>query len=186
MRLAALLHDVGKPAVFTVDESGTGHFYGHAKESAAIADAVLTRLRASNALKEQVVFLIEHHMDTITADKASLRRKLSRYGSENLKKLVQLQMADQGGKKRSAQQNAAFEKILTALDKLEAEEGRLQLRDLAINGHDLMEIGFTAGPELGRCQQKLLELVLSAEVENEKNALLERAKQILTGGEQDA
>ena len=72
------------------------------------------------------------------------------------------------------------------IEKLEAEEGRLQLRDLAINGHDLMEIGFTAGPELGRCQQKLLELVLSGEVANEKNALLERAKQILTGGEQDA
>ena len=186
LRWAALLHDVGKPQTFTQDASGKGHFYGHAKESAAIADAVLTRLRASNALKEQVVFLIEHHMDTITADKASLRRKLSRYGSENLKKLVQLQMADQGGKKRSAQQNAAFEKILTALDKLEAEEGRLQLRDLAINGHDLMEIGFTAGPELGRCQQKLLELVLSGEVANQKDALLERAKQILTGGEQDA
>ncbi len=188
LRWAALLHDTAKPQTFTQDASGKGHFYGHAKESAQIANAVMTRLRASNALKEQVVFLVEHHMDTITADKASLRRKLSRYGMENLKKLVNLQLADQGGKRKFARMDPNFEKIFATLDKLEKEEGRLQLRDLAVNGHDLMALGFAAGPELGQCQRELLELVLAGELANEKETLLERAREILneTGGRQDA
>ena len=63
LRLAALLHDIGKPAVFTLDEGGVGHFYGHAAVSAEISDSVLLRLKASNALREEVVWLVKHHMD---------------------------------------------------------------------------------------------------------------------------
>lgn len=179
LRWAALLHDAAKPQTFTRDESGKGHFYGHAKESAQLAETVLTRLRAPNALKEQVVFLIAHHMDTLTADKASLRRKLSRYGSEDLKKLIELQQADKGGKGKRSRDQVDGEKLLLMVEKLEKEEGRFQLRDLAVNGHDLMEIGFPAGPQLGQCQKKLMEQVLAEQLPNEKEALLQAAKQML-------
>ena len=179
LRWAALLHDVAKPHTFTQDEDGKGHFYGHAKESAAIANDILTRLKASNALQEQVVFLIEHHMDTLTPEKAALRKKLSRYGGDNIRKLVALQQADRAGKRKITSNSTQSEKLLLALDKLEKEEGRLQLRDLAVNGHDMMEIGFEPGPALGKCQKKLLEMVLSGEIANEKSALLAAAKQML-------
>lgn len=180
VRWAALLHDVGKPSVFTQDETGKGHFYGHAAESVQIAEKVMRRMKLSNALREQALFLIEHHMDNITPEKAALRKKISKYGSENLLKLIALQEADQAGKgkvKPFSQNN--FEKIRLVLEKLQNEEGRLQLRDLAVNGHDLMKLGYPAGPELGDCQKTLLELVLSGALPNEKEALLQKAKELL-------
>lgn len=180
VRWAALLHDAGKPSVFTQDEGGKGHFYGHAQESAQIAETVLRRLKVSNALREQVIFLISHHMDTITPEKAALRKKLSKYGAENLEKLLALQEADQAGKGKSKPfAGNTFEKIRTTLEKLEKEGGSLQMRDLAVNGHDLMEIGYPAGPELGNCQKALFELVLSGEIPNEKAILLQKAKELL-------
>lgn len=180
LRWAALLHDVGKPVVFTQDEEGKGHFYGHAQESARMADEVLYRLKAPAALREQVVFLIEHHMDNLSADKGSLRRKLSKYGGKNLRKLIQLQLADQKGKGTPIHGfNRTCKKMLQLVEQLEKEEGRLQIRDLAVNGNDLMELGFEAGPRLGQCQKELLEKVLSGEVPNEKDALLQKAREIL-------
>ena len=178
IRWAALLHDVGKPKVFTQDESGKGHFYGHAKESAQIADGILQRLRASNAIKDRVLFLIEHHMDTLSPEKSALRRKLSKYGAENLRGLIDLQEADFGGKGRPAF-GSPYDKIRRILDQLDKEEGRLQIRDLAVNGHDLMALGFEAGPQIGKCQKQLLEMVLNGEVPNEKEPLLEKAQQLL-------
>ena len=180
VRWAALLHDVGKPSVFTQDEGGKGHFYGHAQESAQIAESVLRRFRLSNALREQILFLISHHMDTITPDKAALRKKLSKYGSENLEKLLALQEADRAGKgKNKPFAGNTFEKIRATLEKLEKESGCLQLRDLAVNGHDLMELGYPAGPALGKCQKELFDLVLNGEIPNEKEPLLQKAKELL-------
>ena len=178
LRWAALLHDAGKPQTFTQDEKGVGHFYGHAKESAQIADGVLHRLKAPTQLREQVVFLIEHHIDSLSADKNSLRKKLSKYGADNLRKLIALQRADQAGK-GTVKNDRGFEKMLQTLGLLEKAEGRLQIRDLAIDGHDLMELGFEAGPALGECQKQLLEKVLSGEIPNEKEALLQKSQEIL-------
>ncbi len=178
LRWAALLHDIGKPQTFTQDEKGIGHFYGHAKESAGIANDVLHRLKAPTELREQVVFLIEHHIDSLSADKNLLRKKLSKYGADNLRKLIALQRADQAGK-GTAKNNRGFERMLQALERLEKEEGRLQIRDLAIDGHDLMALGFQPGPALGECQKQLLELVLSGDIPNEKEPLTQKAEEIL-------
>jgi len=178
LRWAALLHDAGKPQTFTQDEKGIGHFYGHAKEGAEIANEVLRRLKAPTELREQVVFLIEHHVDNLSSDKNLLRKKLSKYGADNLRRLIMLQSADQAGK-GTAKSGLVFEKMLDALEQLEKEEGRLQIRDLAVDGHDLMNLGFEAGPTLGECQKTLLESVLSGEIPNEKEALTQKAQEIL-------
>lgn len=181
LRWAALLHDVGKPQTFTQDEKGVGHFYGHAQESAKIANEILHRLKAPTSLREQVVFLVEHHMDNFCADKNTLRKQLSKYGSENLRLLIALHQADRGGKGtgKRGRTDRRYEKLLRLLDQLEAEEGRLQIRDLAIDGHDLLALGFESGPALGDCQKQLLELVLSGEIPNEKEPLTQKAREIL-------
>ena len=83
LRLAALLHDVAKPVVFTQDENGRGHFKGHAGVGAQMADEILRRLKAPNALREQVVFLIERHMLPLEPDRKLLRRRLGKFGVEN-------------------------------------------------------------------------------------------------------
>ena len=86
LRWAALLHDIGKIPTFTQDETGRGHFYGHAPKGAQMAEEVLHRLKAPTLLREQVVFLIEKHMTKLLPEKKTLRRQIGRLGWENVEK----------------------------------------------------------------------------------------------------
>lgn len=176
LRWAALLHDIGKPAAFTVDETGRGHFKGHAKYSAEIADAILMRLKAPSALRERVVFLIAHHMDRLIPDRKTLRRQLSRHGEETLKQLLLLQKADFCSKGVTGA-DPHFAEIEALMDGILAENACLSIKDLAVNGHDLMALGFT-GPDIGTKLQWLLDAVLDERLPNEKSALLTAAKEL--------
>ena len=98
LRWAALLHDVGKVSTFSLDEAGCGHFYGHAQESAKMADAILLRLKAPTQLRQQVVFLIDKHMVLLQPERKTLRRQLSRWGQDALAQLLILQKADNASK----------------------------------------------------------------------------------------
>ena len=170
LRWAALLHDLGKPATFTMGADGQGHYYGHAEVSAQMADEILHRLKAPTALREEVIFLISRHMNRPEADKKLLRRHLSRWGEENLRTLLQLQAADIGGKGVN-EESFDFPEMHRIVDELVAENSCLTLKDLAINGHDLMALGIT-GKEIGVHLNRLLSLVLDEEIKNEKAALL--------------
>ena len=176
LRWAALLHDIGKPLTFTLDENGQGHFYGHAEKSAELADAILRRLKAPTELRETVVFLIEKHMTPLPADKKLLRRRLSQFGLPRLELLLQLQKADLCAKGVTGD-TADFTAIKTLLQEILAENACLTLKDLALNGHDLLALGYE-GPAIGKQLQHLLELVLDERVENEKTALLAALKSL--------
>ena len=180
LRWAALLHDAGKPACFTQDETGRGHFKGHAAVSAQIAGEVLLRLKAPTALREQVVFLITHHMDDLICEKGAMGRKLSRCGEDSLRKLIALQRADFGSKGTGKKQkDPGFDKMEQLIEELLEENACLSVRDLALSGHDLLELGFEPGPALGDCQKYLLELVLNETVPTTTEALSQKAKQFL-------
>ncbi len=174
VRWAALLHDVGKVPAFTQDENGRGHFYGHAEVSAQMADAVLLRLKAPTQLRQQVVFLIEHHMQTITPDRKLLRRLLSRYGEENLRLLLALQEADFCGK-GVVGDTEDFSAVHAQLDEIVAENACLRITDLAIDGHDLMALGYQ-GKEIGQELDRLLNMVLEEVLENTPEALRSAAE----------
>lgn len=176
LRWAALLHDAGKPDAFTVDETGRGHFKGHAKYSAEIADAVLLRLKAPTALRERVVFLIAHHMDHLIPDRKTLRRQLSRHGEEALWQLLSLQKADFCSKGVTGK-DPHFEEIETLIREIAAENACLSIKDLAVNGHDLMALGF-AGPDIGKALNALLDAILDERLPNEKEALLRAVKEL--------
>ena len=98
LRWAALLHDVGKPAVFTRDETGRGHFKGHAMKGAEMADAILCRLEAPEGFRKEVVRLIALHMMRLYPDEDLLRRCLTLYGKETVHRLLLLQQADMNSK----------------------------------------------------------------------------------------
>ncbi len=172
LRWAALLHDCGKPTSFTLDETGRGHFKGHAAESAKIAEAILLNLKAPTALREQVVFLVEKHMATLAADKKLLRRRLGQYGTEQLYRLLSLQEADFGGKGVENGEENPFPAIRTLLAEVLAEDACLTVKDLAINGKDLIEMGIPAGPQIGECLASLLEQVQDEKIPNTRQALL--------------
>ena len=175
LRLAALLHDIGKPAAFAPDEKGIGHFPNHAALSAEMADSALRRLRASNALRTQVVELIARHMTPLEPDPRLLRKRLSRYGAEGTLQLLALQEADFAGKGTS-EPPPDFRRTEALIRQLLEEPGCLGVQDLAIHGRELLSLGFPEGPALGRCLHFLLEQVLSERLPNQKDALLEAAK----------
>ena len=166
LRLAALLHDIGKPATFTRDEQGEGHFYGHAAISARMADDILLGLKAPNALREEVVWLVKHHMDRHPLEEKTARRLLSRHGLERMEKLLDLQTADMGDR------SDELEALRALLRSLAEKEGTLTLKTLAVKGADLMALGFAPGPALGQTLNGLLEKVLTGELPNDRDALL--------------
>ncbi len=174
LRWAALLHDVGKPACFVLDAAGEGHFHGHAKESARLADTVLRRLKAPTALRERVVLLIEKHMTPLVPDRKLLRRRLSRYGEQTLRQLLQLQRADYAGTGKAGDA-PDYTETAALLGEILAENACLTLRDLAVNGHDLLALGYR-GREIGDALTWLLSRVLEETTENTRPALLDALK----------
>jgi len=179
LRWAAFLHDVGKVPTFTQDATGRGHFYGHAQVGAEMADTILRRLKAPTALREQAVLLIEKHMTKLEPEKKVLRRWLGRLGPETIRQLLCLQEADMGSKGTGKpEEMAQFAALRAVIGEIEAENACLSLKDLALNGHDLMALGIQ-GKAIGQTLNRLLEAVMDETVPNEKQALLNHAAQLL-------
>ena len=175
LRWAALLHDTGKVTTFTRDATGRGHFYGHARDSAAMADTILRRLKAPTALREEVVTLIGRHMTRLQPERKWLRRQVSKFGFSMVELQLALQEADMGSKGTGEDDGSAvFSAVRGLLAELKAEDACLSLKDLAVNGNDLMALGFH-GKELGTCLDALLEQVVDERLPNEKEALLDWA-----------
>ena len=181
VRWAALLHDVGKVATFTLDDRGQGHFYGHAQAGVRLADQILRRLKAPNELRENVTKLIELHMTPLPAQRNVLRRRLSSLGPQKLEWLLQLQEADLSSKGTGVptpEETAHFAQLRSMIAQLLEENACLSLKDLAVNGRDLMQLGIPSGKELGKCLQSLLDAVLDEKLPNEREALLQGAKEL--------
>ena len=173
LRWAALLHDLGKIPTFTRDANGRGHFYGHADVGAEMADAVLHRLKAPTALRQRVVTLIKLHMTKLEPDKRLLRRRLGKLGWETVEQLLTLQEADMGSKGTGRpEEMEQFTAIRACLEEIRREDACLTLKDLAVSGHDLMELGLR-GPAIGKTLEFLLEQVQDDRLPNEKTALLD-------------
>lgn len=180
LRWAALLHDVGKPAAFTMDAQGQGHFKGHAALSVDIADAILRRLKAPTELREQVIFLVGHHMTPLDPDKRLLRRRLGQYGEKRVRALLELQKADYSSKGTGVlKEPENFAETEALLDQILEEDACLTVKDLAIDGRELLALGFAPGPKLGACLDELLQQVQDEVLPNEKAQLLQAAADYL-------
>lgn len=172
LRWAALLHDVGKISCYTTDDNGIGHFFGHAKIGAQLANDILLRLKAPNVLREKVTELIALHMNPLEANKKSVRRYLSRLGLETFSDLLVLQRADicgTGTGDRDALQR--LDAVSALAQEIANEESCLTLKSLAVNGNDLIALGYH-GRAIGATLQALLDAVIDESVPNERGALL--------------
>ncbi len=182
LRWAALLHDIGKVPTFTQDETGRGHFYGHAPRGAEMAEEVLRRLKAPTALRQQVVLLIEKHMTRLQPDKKLLRRQLGRLGWETVEQILVLQEADMGSKGTGKPEDMGiFSEIRNILEEIRREDACLSLKDLAVKGNDLMALGF-AGKAIGQMLNRLLDQVLEENLPNDREILLSWAEGERNGG----
>ena len=179
LRCAMLLHDLGKPETFTVDENGQGHFYGHWRKSVELAEAILDRLRFDNRSKKTILTLVERHDAELPLSERAVRRNLARYGEETVRLLLEVKRADnlaQAEQFRDRQR--LIDQWETLLDMVLGEGSCFSLKQLAVKGNDLLALGLQ-GPAVGKCLEELLELVMDGELPNDRAILLEYAKEKL-------
>lgn len=175
LRLAVLLHDIGKPRCFSQDGQGEGHFYGHAGVSANLAEDILRRLRLDNATRERVVTLIRYHDSVLEADPRLVRRWLGRLTPEIFFQLLQVQRADNLGQAPAYwNRQKQYDRLEGIAKEILASQACFSLKTLAVNGKDLLALGYR-GPEVGKILQTLLHQVMDGKVPNEKNLLLQLA-----------
>ena len=172
LRWTMLLHDLAKPACFTVDGAGVGHFYGHDALGAELASQITARLRFDKKTVARVELLIQRHMRQIEPTEKAVGRVLRQLGEEALRQLLAVKRADAAACHPDfAWQAGGLDAVEAVLEGLLAKETCFTLRDLAVNGHDLMALGLR-GREIGRMLDALLERVAEGELPNEKAALV--------------
>ncbi|MDR2671630.1 MAG: HD domain-containing protein [Oscillospiraceae bacterium] len=178
VRMAALLHDVGKAACRTVDEHGVVHFYGHAKASVEAARALFAeKLRFGGDFCKRVLLLIRHHDAEIAETDAGVKRWLARLDEPAFRQLLDLKAADAAGHAEAAREvhAAKVERLRLLLDEVIASRDCYSLQSLDISGHDLLAAGREPGPPIGRLLRALLLAVIDGTCDNKKPALLQYA-----------
>ena len=179
IRMAALLHDIGKPRCFFRDENGIGHFYGHEEVSATLADTRLRALRFDNKTRERIVLLIKKHGVMLPTTARSLRRLLSAIGEEAFFELLALKRADNASlAPQHIPRLKEIDEVETAARAILSEKPCLSLSSLAIGGDDLLRLGVPRGKKVGALLNAALSAVIDGSVENEKEALTELVKKM--------
>jgi tRNA nucleotidyltransferase (CCA-adding enzyme) len=184
LRLAALLHDIGKPRVrATHPTTGDFTFYHHEQAGGKIADDLLRRLRYSNEIRERVTALVRHHLVVYDASwtDAAVRRWLRRVSPELWRDVLALAHADVHGKGRDVSDEVLrLEQLEGHAERLLAEGAAFSIRDLALSGNDLITaLGITPGPLVGKLLRQLLEDVTERPFDNQRERLLARAQELL-------
>ena len=176
-RLGALFHDTGKPATFFLDEEGNGRFFGHQKISQEIAEKRLKYLKYPKKTIEDVGILIGRHMDSSNPyTEKSVARLLRRIGEDNLRRLFDLQEADILATVHEDISNIEKGRIL--LKEILERKPVLSRKDLAINGKDLIGLGFEQGPFLGEILKEIERRVFEENLKNDRETLLAIARNI--------
>lgn len=172
LRWALLLHDLGKPDAFSLDGEGRGHFYGHWRRSAALAEGILDRLRFDNHSRKTILTLVERHDCELPLSEKSVRKNLARYGEEAVRALLAVKRADNLAQAPEYRDRQVLIGQWEDLLNLVLQEGAcFSLRQLAVRGGDLTALGLR-GPAVGRVLQALLDQVLDGKLPNDREILL--------------
>lgn len=164
-RWAALLHDIGKPDTFTLNENGIGQFIDHHIVGAEKAEVILRRLKFPNSVIDSVVMLIRHHMSRYSflngqGSPKAIKKLIQRVGLEDITKLINLQRADIMGSGRSPWCFGNIDELEESIQQILEAKEPMTIKDLAINGNHLMALGIPQGKMIGETLNKCLEVVL--------------------------
>lgn len=182
LRFAMLLHDIGKPMVKSTDDKWVDHFYNHAAISTEIARDILDRLKCSNAFKNEVLALVKNHgLMLHQLSKKTFKKYIAEYGLDTVEKLFEVREADCKGQnpkflQQCFEENEIGKQILTEILK---NESCFSLKDLQINGSDLIDLGYESSPKMGEVLSQILSEVMDNKLPNDKTLLLDRAKELL-------
>ena len=174
LRLAAFLHDCGKPACKSTDLGGRDHFYGHAEKSAEIAEDFLKEYRFDNKTIADVLQLIRVHDDHYHGTRENVRREMNRVGQELFPSYLKLILADNLAKSRYALEEfmPRYERFRKLYEEILQEGDPITLKDLAVKGSDLIAAGMKPGPAMGETLNRMLDDVLGNPKHNNKEYLL--------------
>jgi tRNA nucleotidyltransferase (CCA-adding enzyme) len=174
LRVTMFFHDIAKPSCFSLD--------GHSEISAQKTKIILQRMRFSEGDIHAITELIKYHDTQIQLTSKSVKRLLSIIGEVQFRRLLKVKRADS-----IAQNSSLNHEHLKYIDNIEqilndvlSKNDCITLRDMAINGDDLIQIGIPAGKQIGIIINKLLEMIIDEEVENNKFALIQKVKCILS------
>lgn len=172
LRLAAFFHDCAKPDCFTLDENGVGHFYAHASLGAKKCTEILKRLKFDNKTVKMVETLVRMHDGPIEESKRAVKRKLAKLGEETLRDLIALQRADTAGLADAFHERSKhFDEVDFLLEAVLLQHECFCVRDLAVDGYDLMNEGLRA-KKIGDALDLLVAAVIDGKTQNNKEALL--------------
>lgn len=180
IKLSLLLHDIGKPSSYTESSNdGKGHFIGHGVVSSSMANDILRRLKFDNETIRTVTELILYHDVSIEPTNRSIKKWLNRIGEVQLRRLIEIRIADILAQSKRDLENrlAKQDRLKELLDTVINEQQCFMIKDLAVNGDDLINIGFKPGVRLGMVLQELLDAVIVNEVMNDKDKLLQLARE---------
>lgn len=181
LRLAALLHDIGKPSVRTTDAEGIDHFHGHVEVSEQMAVDILKRLKFDNDTITKVQKYVRYHDYKPEPDARSVRRAINKVGAEYFAQVMELRRADTLA--QSSYQRAEKLARIDGIERLYAEimerNQCISLRTLEITGNDLIALGVPKGKQIGTLLNRLLDEVLQNPERNTHEFLMEKAEEML-------
>ena len=174
IRLTMLLHDIGKPSVKTTDEKGIDHFKTHAVAGADIAKKVLKRFKVSNEIFDKVTTLIYYHQGVENVDDIRIKRWLSKIGVDYTRALFKVRVSDllAHNPKKIGYEVEKLNALQKELEEIVAAGEAFKISDLAVNGNDLIALGFHKGKEIGEKLNEILMLVIDNKLENDKDKII--------------
>ncbi len=182
IRLTLLFHDIGKPIVAHFDENGEQHYYGHPKKSAEYTENIMMRLRFDNNTKNQVVTLVSLHDSPITVNnetkpsKKRLKKIMSQIGKNLIYDLIEIKRCDNSAQNPKYYRGDDFyEETYTIIDEIIENNECFSVKDLKINGNDLINMGYE-GKQIGKILNTVLEKVIGDKLNNKKNEIKEYVK----------
>jgi tRNA nucleotidyltransferase (CCA-adding enzyme) len=175
-----LLHDIGKPSNYTQSEDGIGHFKGHPQTGTDMAKDILSRLKYDNDTLKTVTQLVLYHDSEINR-KQHIKRWLNKIGEERFRQLIEVKKADALAQAEHVRQDRITELngLLVKLDEILVQQQCFSLKDLAVNGKDLIEAGVPQGTQIGVILNKLMDMVIDDEAMNDREVLLEIVRKMI-------
>jgi tRNA nucleotidyltransferase (CCA-adding enzyme) len=187
LRWTMLLHDIGKPETKTTDEEGIDHFYGHIELSAMMASNILKRLKFDNKTINKVVRLIKVHDYRINNSPKTIRKAIKKIGDDLFLDYLAVQRADimaQNINKMDSRLQM-LDSIRNQYDEIKALSQCVSIKELKVNGKDLIENGIKEGKQIGYILNELLDVVIIHPDKNQKETLLQIANDIVNTRSKD-
>ena len=179
LRIAALLHDIAKPDTEEIDSEGISHFHGHAELGEEKAEAILRRLKFDNDTMNKVKKYVKYHDYKIEATPRAVRRALNKIGKEYFEQVLEIKQADMLAQSmyQREEKEENLRQVRALYEEILQKEECVSLKDLALTGKDLMELGVPQGKQVGAILQRLLEDVLENPEHNTREYLTDFVKQ---------